>query len=283
MRLLSENEIPKQLLEIPQPPKRLYIEGVLPDKGSLYLCIVGSRRISNYGRDVLDRLISGLSGYPIVIVSGLALGTDAYAHELALKHKLTTVAFPGSGLSPKVIVPSTNRALARRILESGGCLISEFPPEHPASHWTFPQRNRLMAGISRATLITEAEDKSGTLITARLALDYNRDLLVVPGSILSETSVGTNSLLRLGATPITKSEDILMALGFEINESARINREIKDCSPEEQEVLEFLTEPISRDDLIRAMEKPVSEANSILSIMEIKGLIKEELGEIRRI
>ncbi len=282
MRLLDENEIPKQLLEIPEPPKKLYIEGALPEKGSIYLTVVGSRRITSYGREVIEKLFAGLKGYPIIIVSGLALGTDACAHEMALKYGLKTVAFPGSGIDPRVIAPSTNRLLAKRIVEAGGCLISEFEPMQPAGLWTFPRRNRLMTGLARAVLITEAQDKSGTLITARLAVDYNRDVLVVPGSIFSPTSIGTNSLLRLGATPITKSEDIIEALGFSIDKSEQINREVKDCSPEEKEILEILIEPMSRDDLVRMIDKSVSEANSLLSIMEIKGLIKEEYGEIRR-
>lgn len=282
MRLLDENEIPKQLQEIPEPPKKLYIEGTLPDKGSIYLCVVGTRRITSYGREAIEKLFSGLRGYPIVIVSGLALGTDAYAHEMALKYGLKTIAFPGSGIDPRVIAPSTNRLLAKRIVEAGGCLLSEFEPLQPAGLWTFPRRNRLMTGISRAVLITEAQDKSGTLITARLATDYNRDVLIVPGSIFSQTSIGTNSLLRLGATPITKSEDIIEALGFSVDKSEQINREVKDCSPEEKEILEILIEPMSRDDLVRMIDKPMSEANSLLSIMEIKGLIKEEYGEIRR-
>lgn len=282
MRLLEENEIPKQLLEIPEPPKKLYIEGTLPEKGSIYLAVVGSRRITSYGREVVEKLFAGLKGYPIIIVSGLALGTDAYAHEMALKYGLRTVAFPGSGIDPRVIAPSTNRLLAKRIVEAGGCLLSEFEPLQPAGVWTFPRRNRLMTGLARAVLITEAQDKSGTLITARLAVDYNRDVLVVPGSIFSQTSIGTNSLLRLGATPITKSEDIVEALGFSIDKSEQINREVKDCSPEEKEILEILIEPMSRDDLVRMIDKSVSEANSLLSIMEIKGLIKEEYGEIRR-
>ena len=282
MRLLEENEIPKQLQEIPEPPKKLYIEGTLPEKGSIYLAVVGSRRITSYGREVVEKLFAGLKGYPIIIVSGLALGTDAYAHEMALKYGLKTVAFPGSGIDPRVIAPSTNRLLAKRIVDSGGCLISEFEPLQPAGVWTFPRRNRLMTGLARAVLITEAQDKSGTLITARLAVDYNRDVLVVPGSIFSQTSIGTNSLLRLGATPITKSEDIIEALGFSIDKSEQINREVKDCSPEEKEILEILIEPMSRDDLVRMIDKSVSEANGLLSIMEIKGLIKEEYGEIRR-
>ena len=144
-------------------------------------------------------------------------------------------------------------------------------------------RNRLMAGISKAVLIIEAEERSGTLITARLATEYNRDLLAVPGSIFSSNSKGTNKLIRQGATPVTCAEDVLEALGFELpkNEKEKQARLFEDLSPEETMVVKLLREPVPRDDLIRAMKMPTANANAILSIMEIKELIKEELGEIR--
>jgi DNA processing protein len=178
--------------------------------------------------------------------------------------------------------PKTNVRLMDEIVESGGCLISEFEPDFKATQWSFPMRNRLMAGISKAVLIIEAEEKSGTLITARLTTEYNRDLLVVPGSIFSSNSKGTNKLLRAGATPVTSSEDVLEALGFELpKDEEKQARLFKDLSPEEKKVTELLREPISRDDLIRAIKMPIPAANALISIMEIKGLIKEELGEIR--
>ncbi len=143
-------------------------------------------------------------------------------------------------------------------------------------------RNRLMAGISKAVLIIEAEERSGTLITARLTTEYNRDLLVVPGSIFSSNSKGTNRLLKAGATPITSSEDVLEALGFELPKDEEKQAKLfLDLLPEEKKVVDLLREPIPRDDLIRAMKMGVPHANALLSIMEIKGLIKEEMGEIR--
>ena len=138
-----------------------------------------------------------------------------------------------------------------------------------------------MAGISKAALIIEAAEKSGTLVTARLATEYNRDVLAVPGPIFSAVSKGTNKLIRLGATPITASDDVLEALGFKIDETTKLRTLFDDASPEEKLVLEILAEPLPRDELIRAMRMNISEANSLLSVMEIKGLIKEELGEIR--
>ena len=283
MRLLNTNEIPPALFEIPQPPKKLYIEGTLPPKGSLYLAVVGSRKYTSYGRDVVEKLMAALAGYPIVIVSGLALGIDTLAHENALKNNLQTVAFPGSGLDPSVLYPRANGNLAKKIVESGGCLISEFEPKLGAAEWTFPTRNRLMAGLCRALLVIEAEEKSGTLITARLATEYNRDVLAVPGSIFSPSSLGTNSLIRQGATPITNANDILQALGFEPSDENIQRADLADCAPEELALLEILNEPLSKDELIRRSTRPAHEIQMTLSIMEIKGLIKEELGEIRRV
>ena len=274
-------EFPKALLEIPQPPKTLYLRGELPAESLIYLAVVGSRKFTSYGRDACEKLITGLKGYPVVIVSGLAMGIDAIAHRAALKNGLTTISFPGSGLDDKVLFPSVNLQLAKEILSSGGALVSEFEPDFKATQFSFPLRNRLMAGISKAVLIIEAEEKSGTLITARLATEYNRDVLVVPGSINSPSSKGTNSLIRQGATPILSVENLLEALGFEI--PTDVDKQAKlfaDCSPEEKKVLDLLREPISRDELIRQMDIPTPTAQALLSVMEIKGFIKENLGEI---
>ena len=186
IRKLRTEEIPPQLLEIPQPPKTLYIRGTLPSQDAIYLAVVGSRKYTSYGRDICEKLVRGLAGYPVIIVSGLALGIDTIAHKTAMSVGLTTIAFPGSGLDNSVLYPRTNLSLAQEIINAGGCLISEMQPTERATLYSFPQRNRLMAGISKAVLIIEAEEKSGTLITARMALDYNRDVLAVPGSIFSE-------------------------------------------------------------------------------------------------
>jgi len=279
---LPKEKFPKALLEIPQPPKDLWIVGELPPADYAYLCIVGSRKFTTYGKDCCERIISGLKGYPIVIVSGLALGIDAIAHKCAVANGLRTLVLPGSGLSENAMYPKTNAILAREIVAKGGCLMSEFPPDFKATLWGFPMRNRLMAGISKAILVVEAEERSGTMITARLATEYNRDLLAVPGSIFSPNSKGTNKLIHRGATPITSSEDVLEALGFEIKGSEEKQQNLfEDALPEEKSVLKILSEPMPRDELIRAMKLSVAEANSLLSVMEIKGLIKEELGEIR--
>lgn len=281
---LKLDQFPKPLLEIPQPPKTLYIRGKLPNSNLIYLAVVGSRKYTSYGKDICEKLISGLKGYPIVIVSGLAMGIDSIAHKAAINNNLITISFPGSGLDNSVLYPRSNIKLAQEIIDNGGCLISEFLPNAISQLYSFPQRNRLMAGISKAVLIIEAEEKSGTLITARMALDYNRDILAVPGSAFSSNSNGTNWLIKQGATPVTTSEDILVALGFNIEKTQLSDKEkYADCSKEELKIIDLLREPIERDELIRISGMKTAEANALLSIMEIKDLIKEELGEIRKI
>lgn len=284
IRDMSSDEFPESLFEIPEPPKQLRIRGKMPEATYIFLTIVGSRRYSNYGEQVCRTLIKGLRGYPVVIVSGLAMGIDTLAHQTAIENNILTVAFPGSGLDWNNLYPSANRNLAKQILDGGGALISELKDTQAGAIWTFPRRNRLMAGISKATLVIESTNKSGTLITARLALDYNRDLLAVPGPIFNENSEGTNGLLRQGAVPITSTKDLLEALGFsETQNNEQKLQEISDCSTEEKNILILLSNgPLSRDDLIRATNMSTSEANTTISVMEIKGLIIERLGEIWR-
>jgi DNA processing protein len=282
LKLLSPSEFPTLLQEIPDRPKQLYVRGTLPSSDMKWLAVVGSRACTEYGRRALRYLIEGLRGYPIVIVSGLAYGIDAEAHRAALDTGLVTVGVPGSGLDWNVLYPRANVALAREILEKGGALLSEEKPDMKATDYTFPKRNRVMAGLSHATLMIEAKEKSGSLITAKLATEYNRDLLVVPGSIFSEESRGTHQFLRLGATAITSPEDILVSLGITKRAGASSLSALRsDLSPEELRVFNIIASPIPRDELMEALELPVSEANVLLSTMEIKGLIVEELGVVR--
>lgn len=273
---------PAGLREIPEPPTQLSLEGQLPPAEFKYLTIIGSRKYSRYGEDVCRKIVEEIAHLNIVVVSGLALGIDTIAHKAALDNKMLTVAFPGSGLDREVLHPHSNRKLADEIVATGGALLSEFDPKYPAGLHTFPRRNRLMAGIAQATLVIEAGDKSGTLITARLATDYNRDVLAVPGPIFSAGSLGTNRLIRQGATPITSGDDVAEALGFERTDSHQLKLNLADLGPNERRVVEIIQiEPVSRDELIQQLNLPVSEVNSLLAVMEIKGLIKETLGEIR--
>ncbi len=281
LKQLNPAEFPALLQQIPDRPKKLYVRGELPGDDKKWLAVVGSRAVSPYGRAAINYLIEGLRGYPIVVVSGLAYGVDAESHRAALKAGLTCVAVPGTGLDWNTISPRANVQLARDILSSGGALLNEFEPTQPGTDYTFPQRNRIMAGMSHATLLIEAREKSGTLITARLAVEYNRELLVVPGSIFNENSKGTHQFLRLGATAITSAEDILVALGLEKRAGENFASLRDDLSDAERRVLTIVASPLTRDELLEALELEISEANVLLSAMEIKGLITEELGVVR--
>ena len=269
------------LAEIPQKPKHLYMRGSLENiKHKKVVAFVGSRAYTSYGANACRALIEGLRGYNIVIVSGLAMGIDAIAHKAALDTGLTTLAFPGSGLGWKYIHPAVNRGLAREILNHGGALVSEYTAQTRGAIWTFPNRNRIVAGIADMVIIIEAQEKSGALITARLGTEYNKIVGAVPGSIFSGSSHGTNWLLRLGATPITCSGDILKELGLEAKDvplSALLVNE------SEGRVLDALTEPKTKDAIIAELGISSAEASLIFSTLEIKGLIKESYGLIERI
>lgn len=271
------------LAELPQPPKMLTMRGSLEGiKDKKLVAVVGSRKCTGYGEAVCRSLIEGLRGYPIAIVSGLALGVDSIAHEAALDAGLSTISFPGSGLEWRSLYPAQHRGLAERILTSGGALVSEYQPDMRAAYWTFPQRNRLMAGIADLTLVIEAEMKSGTLITARLATEYNKTVCVIPGPITSPSSTGTNWLLKLGAVPVTGPEDILRELGLTPDVRTTLS-ELDILNADEERVLAILTGPKSRDRIIGELDLDPAEANVIFSTLEIKGAIRESLGMIERI
>lgn len=211
MHILRPSDFPPQLREIPEPPAHLWLRGSLIP-GNKLLTVVGSRALSSYGEEACHTLIEGLRGYPVSIVSGLALGADAAAHRAALRTNLHTIAFPGSGLRDHSIAPRTNAPLAQEILAAGGALLSEYKPDTTALPWMFPARNRLMVGMADAVLMIEAGERSGTLITARLAGEYNRELLCVPHRLDDQHGYGAHLFIRLGATLVSESGHILEAL-----------------------------------------------------------------------
>lgn len=276
------------LLEIPEPPIKLWYQGKLPPANLKLLAVVGSRKYTSYGRQVVRHLLAGLKNYPIGIVSGLALGIDGLVHEAAMENNLYTLAIPGSGLDREVLYPATHKKLADEIIESGGGLLSELSPKAAAALWTFPKRNRLMVGLCQAVLMIEAGEKSGTLITARLTADYNRELLAVPGSIFSKNSHGVHQFLKLGATLVTDASDILAALNLDTGNTK--NTRLPSSSPAhsqpklsdlEEKIIQTLLEPLDRDTLIRKLNRPASEVSIALMTMEMQGYIKYEDGLYR--
>lgn len=283
MRQLQQKEFPDLLKEIPDKPEVLYLRGQMPPRDCKFLCVVGSRATSLYGRRACASLISGLAGYPVAVISGMALGIDSEAHKAALCVGLPTVAVLPSSLDDSSIYPSTNKALAQRILERGGALISEYKNPHKAMIHDFPKRNRISAGMSAAALIVEAGEKSGTLITARLALDYNREVLAVPHELGKETGAGVNRLIREGATLVQKPEDILQALGLKERERPAQMTLPTDLSETEAKILHAMTEPLVRDEIILLSALSAQEANIALSSLLIRGLIVERLGKVERL
>ena len=277
-------QFPFLLQNIHDPPRKLYVEGSLPPLTHKVLCVVGSRTPSSYGEEACKKLIAGLKGYDISIISGLALGIDGIAHRAALEAGLHTVAFPGSGLDPKALHPKTHHRLANEILYAGGALVSEFDHLQHGTDWTFPKRNRLMSGISDATLVIEARMLSGSLITARDAMEQNRPLGVVPGSIFSELSEGPHSYLREGATPVMSVDDILGLLGLGMHENGRTSLQptlLLGLSEEEQKLVELLRiESRTIDELIATSGFAAREVNEMLSRLEIEGVVKERNGRI---
>jgi DNA processing protein len=280
---IRNDEIPEKLNEIPQPPKLLNVVGNLPKPDSKILCVVGSRDYSSYGEEVCKKIVSGLRGYNICIVSGLARGIDGIAHRAALDAGLQTVAFPGSGLNESILYPKQHRRLADEIIYRGGGLVSEYDNNQRAQDWMFPQRNRLMAGISDATLIIEAGMKSGTLITARLALDYNRNVGIVPGSIFSKLSEGPHSLVRDGAMPITNSEDVLELLDFNRPEGhAMQGNLLLDLNETEERIVDQLQiEALNIEELVLRLELSPRDINETISMLEIRGIVEEKDGKFK--
>lgn len=274
LKTLLPKEFPALLKEIPDPPELLYIEGAPIPEDAIRIAVVGSRKYTDYGKRVTEKIIADLAPYNVTIVSGCALGIDSVAHQAALKNNLYTIGVPGSGLDKSVFYPPSNYFLKENILQAKGTLISEFAPDQGATKWMFPQRNRIMAGMSHAVLVIEATPKSGTLITARLGLEYNREVFAVPGSIFSETSRGANELIRTGASPVLSAEDIIEELGLkETKNPTRDLFEEENRKTPENIFLKKFNDSISRDDFI-ALVGGAKEAQILITKLELSGKIR---------
>ena len=208
---IRHEHYPERLKTIHDPPPILYVQGVLERRDAFSIAVVGTRRATPYGRRQTERLTTALAHAGFVIISGLALGIDAASHHAALNASGRTLAVLGSGHLR--LYPQENAGLARRIIESGGAVLSELPPLHESAKWTFPQRNRIVSGMSLAVLVVEAPYKSGAMISARMAGEQGRDIFAVPGSIESDASKGTNQLIRDGAYLVSSADDVLNVLG----------------------------------------------------------------------
>lgn len=279
IRIITEtdSEYPPLLKETPDHPYLFYVRGALPSPSMPLVAVVGSRKFTSYGKQACESLVRDLARAGVGIVSGLALGIDKIAHETTLKENGYTLAVLGSGVDDKNITPHTHQAFAKTLLQTGA-IISEFPPGFQASEKTFPMRNRIVAGMTLATLVIEAAEKSGTLITARLALEYNREVGAVPGSIFASLSQGTNALLKKGAIPVTHAQDLLQAIQVLSQSKGTMKSETKEYSalnPLETKIVELLTyESLHIDDLVKQTGQSVAEVSSLLMMLEIKKYTK---------
>ncbi|MBI2625750.1 DNA-protecting protein DprA [Candidatus Parcubacteria bacterium] len=265
----ADQTYPPLLAEIAQPPQTLYVRGSLEALAAPCLAVVGTRTPSAYGKQITPMLVSGLTRAGITIVSGLAIGIDTLAHEAALESGGKTVAVLGSGVDEISVYPPENRTLARRIVEAGGAVISEFPEGTEPKPFHFPQRNRIIAGLSRGVLVIEAREKSGALITANFALEENRDVFAVPGPITIPTSAGPNRLIAAGAQAILSADDILDAWHLaELPLPAHMNR------PDAPLLAYFPVTPIHVDELVRSSGLSAAEVNVELAKLELAGYIR---------
>ncbi len=276
---LKDKAYPSYLKEITHPPMVLYVAGTLTEADQFAIGIVGTRKASVYGRQVTERFAADLAKGKVTVVSGLALGIDAIAHTAALDAGGRTLAVLGSGLD--VIYPPGNYSLARRIVESGqGALITEFPLGVRPEGGNFPARNRIISGLSQGVLITEAPQQSGSLITANFALEHGREVFAVPGNIYSAGSAGVNKLIQDGgAKLVTNVNDILEALNlFMLPQHVEMQAALPD-NAEERTLLALLShEPRHVDELIRASELPTETVSAMLTMMELKGMVKSVGG-----
>lgn len=275
---LDEPDYPNLLKEIPDPPLTLFYRGAKPNYDTPSVAVVGTRKCSQYGERACEDLVRLLGLQKIIIVSGLAFGIDGVAHETCLKNHGRTIAVLGSGVNDHHIMPRNHLDMAKRIIENGGTVLSEYPPGTTPTNYTFPTRNRIIAGLSLGTLVIEAPIKSGALITAKCALDYNREVMAIPHPIYSQLGEGNNNLIKMGATVITNVDDIINALDLDV---LKLKTEVftQNLSPNQIKILTVLSqEPKNIDEIIKITNLGSPIVGSELVLLEMTGIIKRLNG-----
>jgi len=276
---INDEEYPASLREIAQPPKVLYVRGYIPE-GKPMIGIVGTRRCTPYGKRATGHIVKGLVRAGCVIVSGMAIGIDSEAHKAALEAGGETVAVVGSGIDESVVYPSSNKSLAREI-EKHGAVTSEFDPYIHSETYFFPQRNRVISGLSLGIVVIESKEKGGSLITANFALDQNREVFAVPGGLFWETSAGPNNLIKQGAKVVTCAEDILEELNIPIPDKEK--NKIIAKNPAEQKIIDALLDKrgqsVHIDSIVEISKLSASEVSSALTEMELDEKVKNLGGD----
>ena len=275
---LKTKEYPQLLAQIHDPPKQLYCRGNIKLLNTFCFGVVGTRKLTSYGKEATEKIVSGLANSGMTIVSGLAMGIDAVAHQTALDNELPTIAVLGSTVKDNNIGPRVNLTLAMEILKNNGLLISEYKKEAEVYAINFAIRDRIISGLSKGVLIVEGAEKSGSLITAKSATEQNRDVFAVPGSIFSFVSAGPNNLIKNGAKPVTSAEDILDEYAKNLRLKLEAKKDISTKNPIEQKILGILDKKgwLSIDEIIKNSGLETSPAITAISMLEIKGKIKKK-------
>jgi len=282
---IDDPKYPKLLQQINDPPKKLYYKGSWDNNiFENCLAVVGSRRMTSYGKQITEKLVSNIANRDITIVSGFMYGIDATAHKATVNVGKRTIAVMPCGIDR--IYPEYQDILYAKILRNNGLIISEFGGDFQPALWTFPKRNRIVAGLSRATMIVEAGEKSGSLITAELAKKYNRKIFAVPGPLTSVLSKGTTKLIKEGANIVENANDIIKFYGF-LEDSPRTVATVRGLSSgrvsanslEQKIIKELQKEPMEADVLSRMIGTSISEIGIAISMMQLKGLISNDSGK----
>ena len=279
---ILDQKYPELLRHIPDPPFLLYVRGSANVLKNICFGIVGTRALSEYGKRVAPHLALDIARNGFTITSGLAAGIDTLAHKTAIDAGTPTIAVLGTGIDDTTIFPPQNLQLALKIIESGGTVISEYAVGTHGTKFTFPQRNRIISGLSKGVLVVEADEQSGAMITARCAAEQGRDVFAIPGNIFAKTSQGTNNIIKKGAKMVTSAEDILEEYDLKIltkGRSASVGKTKADNPTEEKILAELSSESLAIDDIIRQTGLPAHEINATLTVMELKKKIKNLNGK----
>ena len=270
----ADESYPKLLKEIYDPPFILYVRGQLKAEDAVALAVVGSRRMSSYGYSVIESLVPPLCFAGLTIVSGLAFGVDAAAHKAVVSARGRAIAVLASGVDR--LTPTANAKLGQTIISDGlGAIISEFPLGTDPQPFYFPRRNRIISGLSLGVLVIEAADKSGSLITAHSALEQGRDVFSVPSSIFNSVGIGTNKLIKEGAKMVLSPEDILSELDIPSLKGTVKASNSYPLTEEETALFSSIeTDELHIDEIVRRSDLPISKVNSVLTLLEIKGMVK---------
>jgi len=272
----EDEAYPQRLKEIEQPPPVLYVRGEYLRDDLFAVAIVGTRRVTPYGRQITEELASYLAANGITVISGLARGVDAIAHQTALKAGGRTIAVLGSGVDK--IYPPEHRQLAERVMEHGA-IISDYAPGTPPDASNFPPRNRIISGLSLAVVVIEAGETSGALITAEFAAEQGREVFAVPGSILAPQSKGTNKLIQRGALPLLSVNDLMQALDLTRMGEQKAVRKIIPADETEARLMNVLgAEPLHVDEIRKQTELPIEKVSATLALMELKGMVRQVGG-----